>query len=98
MPLHPHNGVLQIWLELGAVGALLLGALVGCAFWQAASLASPPARAAASAAVASAVVIGCVSYGIWQTQWLAVLGLIAAFLAAAARASESCYRLRPCAA
>ena len=98
MPLHPHNGVLQVWLELGAVGAALLGALIACAFWQAASLASPSARAAASAAVASAVVIGCVSYGVWQTQWLAVLGLIAAFLAAAVRAGESCYSSRSCAA
>jgi hypothetical protein len=51
----------------------------------------------------SAVAIGCLSYGVWQTQWLAVLGLIAAFLAAAARAprdasAESCYPSRPCAA
>jgi O-antigen ligase len=103
MPLHPHNGVLQVWLELGAVGAALLGALIAAAFWRAASLAAPPARAAACATIMSAVAIGCVSYGIWQTQWLAVLGLIAAFLVAAVRApgdgaAESCYPSRRCAA
>jgi O-antigen ligase len=98
MPLHPHNGVLQIWLELGGIGAALLALLLAAAFWWAASLPARSARAAACGAVMSALVIGCVSYGVWQTQWLAVLGLLAAFLAAAARAVESCYPSRPCAA
>lgn len=89
MPLHPHNGPLQVWLELGAVGAGLLGLVVAAAFWQAASLPQRPARAAACAMVGAALVIGCVSYGIWQTQWLAVLGLSAAFMAVAARAGSS---------
>jgi len=28
IPLHVHNGILQIWLELGIGGALLLGAVL----------------------------------------------------------------------
>jgi len=31
LPLHPHNAPLQIWLELGAVGWLLMAGLVAAA-------------------------------------------------------------------
>jgi len=85
LPLHPHNGALQAWLELGLPGALLLAAIVGAAFAGAASLPERRARAAAVATVATAAAIGLVSYGVWQTQWLSVLALAAAFMAAAGR-------------
>lgn len=76
MPLHPHNGALQLWLELGALGALV-GAFV---VMVAAGRLTPgalyrPARAAGLAAFAAAAVEVSISYGMWQSWWIAALWL-----------------------
>jgi exopolysaccharide production protein ExoQ len=34
-PPHAHNGVLELWLDVGVVGVALLAAAVGVAFWRA---------------------------------------------------------------
>ncbi len=77
MPLHPHNGALQIWLELGLAGALLAAALVAVAFLRAARLDGIMA-AGAGAAGAGYLVIGSLSYGVWQNWWVAVAWIVAA--------------------
>ncbi len=80
MPLHPHNAALQIWLEAGGVGAVLAGAFVFVALWTAARH-WPISRATAAGSYAfamSALLIAGLSYGIWQTWWLATLWLGAA--------------------
>lgn len=88
LPLHPHNALLQWWLELGLVGAALGTALIILAVHGAARLRpvpadmSIPARAAALALVCSAVCVALVGYGIWQSWWMAVLWLAAGFMAA----------------
>lgn len=65
---HPHNGYLQVWAEMGALGAALAAlALV----LLAASLASP----AAFAVLASAGAVMLVGHGAWQGWWIAVLGV-----------------------
>lgn len=77
MPLHPHNAALQIWLEAGGVGAALTAALALVALWAAARR-WPTARSPIAAVFAfaiSALLIAGLSYGIWQTWWLAVLWL-----------------------
>ena len=67
---HSHNGYLQVWAEMGAVGALLAAlALV----LLTASLASP----AAFAILASAGAIMLVGHGAWQGWWIAMLGAAA---------------------
>jgi exopolysaccharide production protein ExoQ len=87
LPLHPHNAMLQWWLELGAVGAALGTALVVLALLGAGRLGpalfrADPVRAAALAATASASVVALVGYGIWQAWWMAALWLAAAATAA----------------
>ncbi|HEX2116899.1 MAG TPA: O-antigen ligase family protein [Alphaproteobacteria bacterium] len=87
LPLHPHNAILQWWLELGAVGAALGTALVVLAILGAGRLGKPaagpdPTRPAALAAVASAIAVALVGYGIWQGWWMAALWLAAALMAA----------------
>jgi exopolysaccharide production protein ExoQ len=77
LPLHPHNGALQVWLELGLPGALLLGALAFLVYRGASEITSAGARAAATAAITVALVVGCLSFGIWQNWWIAALGLAA---------------------
>ncbi|HWX51380.1 MAG TPA: O-antigen ligase family protein [Roseomonas sp.] len=78
MPLHPHNGPLQIRLELGWVGSalaaaafLLLGLMAG----------RVPAGAAACGALASAFVTFLASFGVWQSWWLCSAALAAALAA-----------------
>lgn len=78
MELHPHNAVLQLWLELGFVGAAL-GALFWLHVWSriGAVAEQDPANAGVFAAVAMAYLsIGGMSFGVWQEWWLA-LGVIA---------------------
>jgi O-antigen ligase len=85
IPLHPHNAPLQIWLELGAVGALAFAALLA---WLARKTAGPPLRQAVSVAtLVTAVMVASLSYGIWQGWWVATLWLLAALAAATQRDS-----------
>ena len=69
LPLHTHNAPIQVWLELGAVGALLASALVLALGWRATS-------PGAAGAFAAAVAIGSLSYGIWQGWWLCLLAML----------------------
>jgi O-antigen ligase len=75
--LHPHNGALQVWLELGA-----LGAVAAAAFWWLSlrRLARPTPDLAAAAVAASAAVyllFGVLNFGVWQEWWLALGALVA---------------------
>ncbi len=74
LPLHTHNAALQIWLELGLVGALL-----GAALGAAALLAAGASPAGFGMAV-SAVVTWQLSFGVWQPWWVASV-LLAAVVA-----------------
>jgi len=77
LPLHPHNASLQIWLELGAVGAGLAAALAAAVLLAAGA---SPVAAAATGAVASASVTGQLSFGVWQPWWVAALMLVVVVL------------------
>ena len=88
IPLHPHNAALQVWLELGAPGAALFSALVG---WMAANLTvlsrtNPSQAASGAAAMTAYLVIGALSFGVWQEWWVALGLLTVAYLAMLRRA------------
>jgi O-antigen ligase len=86
LPLHPHNGVLQLWVELGVVGAALGAAIAVAATLHATSAARDVStRIAMTATVAAAMTVICVGYGLWQGWWMAALWLIAALARAAPR-------------
>lgn len=89
--LHPHNGLLQVWLELGLVGVAL--ALLAAASGLNAFLKRAPGRvslATVTATVVTSAIIWSLSFGVWQGWWLAVLGLTAccAVLAVRGEAEE----------
>ena len=85
LPLHPHNAVLQLWLELGAVGAVIGAAIAIVALLHATSPAhGRGTRIGMTAATAAALTVAATAYGIWQGWWMSALWLIAAL----ARASE----------
>ncbi len=74
--LHPHNNPLQIWMELGAIGAVTAAAFWGVAFSRL-SRPNPSLAAAATAACASVYLLFGVNFGVWQEWWLALGALIA---------------------
>lgn len=86
--LHPHNGALQLWLELGLPGAVLAALTWALVF----SRLSHPHRsllAAAGAASASVYLLfGLVSFGVWQEWWLALGAWVVVILALGRRAGE----------
>jgi exopolysaccharide production protein ExoQ len=76
IPLHPHSGLIQIWLELGAAGAVLGLALILCILGGISRSSAPPmAKALAFAALVSSLCLISVSYGLWQSWWVASLWL-----------------------
>jgi O-antigen ligase len=70
LPLHAHNAGLTIWLETGAVGALLFGgALIAVGRQMRGTLIAPPQAAAIAHACTVFFVTVLVGSGIWQ-EWL----------------------------
>jgi hypothetical protein len=86
--LHPHNGPLQIWLELGAVGAVAAAAFWGLALARL-SRPAPSLAAAATAACAAVYLLSSVNFGVWQEWWLALGALIAVFAVMNASTNET---------
>lgn len=71
LPLHPHNVTLQIWLELGAPGAVLF-AILAARLWLSFGAAPWPRAyaAAAGGSLTAAFVVALGSYGAWQEWWI----------------------------
>ena len=84
IPLHPHNMILQIWLETGLVGALLvLAALLAVVRALHVSQLQKTERAAGYGFFVTALFIASISYGAWQAWWLSALALNATLMIAA---------------
>ena len=79
IPLHTHNAALQLWLELGALGAALAAAFFAWVLYRIVAWTGENRRdgAMAAATLTAYVMIGGLSFGVWQEWWLA-LGVIAA--------------------
>jgi O-antigen ligase len=88
LPLHPHNAILQTWLELGAAGIVLgFGALL----LTLGRVYGGRQRTAAAVLVAASVagtLVALVSYGIWQEWFLSALMLAGGVSAIALRRDE----------
>jgi O-antigen ligase len=86
LPLHPHNGPLQLWLELGVVGAGLAALLVLLLAFRARAGTHP---AIATAMLASAAVTAMLSFGLWQEWWIGAELLALCGAAALGRAART---------
>lgn len=83
MPLHPHSIVLQTRLELGVPGAVLLATLIFMVFFSISrhpDLRNSPLGGAALASACAWFFIANVSYGMWQSWWLASAFILASML------------------
>jgi O-antigen ligase len=79
LPLHPHNGVLQVLLEQGVVGLVLTIAAIWLALAALRRHENAEMRAAGAATLVAYLMIGFAAFGMWQTWWIAT-GWIAAML------------------
>jgi O-antigen ligase len=79
IPMHPHDAAIQLWLETGVLGALLAGLFWGWLFLRIRAVGQGDATwtAAACGTASAYLLIGAVSFGVWQEWWLA-LGAVAA--------------------
>ena len=79
---HPHNAALQVWVELGAIGAALAITVVVLLLWRIARL--PGEMLAVSLALLAAVAaVSLVGHGAWQAWWPAAIGAAVVWLRAA---------------
>ena len=88
IPSHPHNGALQIMVELGILGSLLT---VGFLFLlgQRIDRLPPAARSGAIAMVVTILGIACTAYSIWQSHWLSMIGAASAIFVLLQGATKS---------
>ncbi len=70
--LHPHNAPLQVLLELGIVGALIILAIAWILIQRLENLPKRE-RILGQATYIAVLAVSCTSYGFWQNQWLALL-------------------------
>ncbi len=92
---HPHNSFLQVWAELGIVGAALAATALLLTLGSVAKL--PRAELATVLALfAAAAAIAFVEHGAWQAWWVAGLGAAIAWTREGfAQAAAATTRLRP---
>ncbi len=81
---HPHNIFLQTWLELGAIGAILLLGVGLAGLWEIRNW-PPMLRGSAYGLFAVGCAIGLSGFDLWQTWLLASLALAWAAMLLAAR-------------
>lgn len=80
MPLHPHNAFLQVWLELGAFGAMTVAAvLAAIPFLIRRATETKQACAMFMATLTTFLIVGQFSFGAWQNWWLATAVLATVF-------------------
>lgn len=77
LPLHPHNAALQVWLELGLPGAVLMALSAAWLWWRVAASNYPRLFAAGAAGtLLGAMIAACGSYDFWHEWWVGTLSLI----------------------
>lgn len=79
LPLHPHNNILQVWLELGIMGLMIFSAFLITLLQTIRELNSPAKIAFSCSLMSTFFAIGSTGYGIWQ-HWFIAAGIIASIL------------------
>ena len=90
IPLHPHNAFVQIFLEMGLIGMMLVALTLSVAGYRFAKLLQPAGLLGPGIAfMVSAMTISSISFGAWQGWWVSAQLLVAALLAGLARTRRS---------
>ena len=80
LPSHPHNHIMQVWLEMGLVGAAFLAALHFYIFRAISKLEHPIATAWATFFSLTVFMILSLSHSIWHKWWITWLGAMVVIL------------------
>lgn len=84
IPLHPHNAILQVWMELGLLGAVCLTVfLVTILNWLRRLPVSRWEAASCFGFFTCALAIESISYGAWQGWWISGMWLSSALVVSA---------------
>ena len=75
IPLHPHNNILQIWLELGIVGLIIFFILIRTFLKRIYEFSNINNKVSAIAMISFLQIffIGQISFGIWQSWWISII-------------------------
>ena len=75
IPLHPHNSILQIWLELGVLGIIIFFSFIKLILNKIYYYVQINRSVATIAFITffQVFTIGQISFGLWQSWWLAVI-------------------------
>jgi O-antigen ligase len=76
IPLHPHDAFLQVWLEIGAVGAIIVAGILLLGLRAIGQWPAAVARFTLPGYAAGLVIAG-LAFGIWQSWWMATLAFSA---------------------
>jgi O-antigen ligase len=90
--LHPHDGALQVWLELGFFGAAAAAVFWAITIMRLAGPSPSPTKAAVAGSAAVYLLFGALNFGIWQEWWLALgaqVIMLAAVLSARPRPDDA---------
>lgn len=75
--LHPHNFSLQVWYELGAIGAILFSFFIASFLWRISSIPGKRFEQASFMGLYSSIfIIAHITLGAWQTWWLLSLAVM----------------------
>lgn len=76
LPLHPHNAILQVWLELGVPGLIILAMILWRAYlpegWELFSKRETLLRAVTTTVI---LIAANATFGMWQSWWMASIAL-----------------------
>lgn len=91
LPMHSHNSAIQILLEVGAVGFLLIGAALALVMrrWLVSDMSNRVLRATSGAAIVAYLAAGFSAFGVWQYWWLAVAWIAAVAWTMSVRSAEA---------
>lgn len=79
IPLHPHNGILQVWLELGSIGIAGLSWIIITLIRASGNRRGDPLI---MGFCVTTLAIASLSFGAWQNWWICALWLVGALLVA----------------
>jgi O-antigen ligase len=72
MGLHPHNGALQVWLELGLPGAICAAVFWGLSLARLSRPRPDLEMAGVAGSTVTFLIFAWINYGLWQQWWLAL--------------------------
>jgi O-antigen ligase len=86
LPLHPHNNILQVWLETGIVGVVIFAAFLLFLMQRVKDIGVESGKgkdlgmALFMGLIVNYFIIGAIGYGIWQNWWVSAIFISSWFM------------------